>query len=314
MPGSGPLPISRWKISPTSAPRPIRSSRAATMSSTTRIMPSWGSVIFDEPLPNWIDAGEPGGVNCTPRTPGAGPKAMSKRHPGRSGNAFARSTPATGSVVTSNFTGVVAAAVPLPLLGCALVLKTHLRWGLPCSHLRPIPRPSRPWFPGRGSRASPAIQERDEVVDAVAGPRRLDPRREPVDGDVARAQLAGERRRDRVRAGYGQDRASAAEPARRLPVDDRGAADGRVDDDVDVPERRGRLHEQALDVELVGHVGTNRERRAVGADDLIDHRVGLRLVAEVDHDDGVVAVGQLRRHLAADPARAAGDDRDVVAR
>jgi hypothetical protein len=33
------------------------------------------------PLPNWIDACEPGGVNCTARMPGAGSKSMSSRQP-----------------------------------------------------------------------------------------------------------------------------------------------------------------------------------------------------------------------------------------
>ena len=37
---------------------------AVSMSSTTRSRPWWGSVIVVEPLPNWIDVGEPGGVNC----------------------------------------------------------------------------------------------------------------------------------------------------------------------------------------------------------------------------------------------------------
>ncbi len=40
-----------------------------------------GSVIVFVPLPNWIDVGEPGGVNCTPRMPGPGSKSMSSRHP-----------------------------------------------------------------------------------------------------------------------------------------------------------------------------------------------------------------------------------------
>ena len=80
-----------------------------------------------------------------------------------------------------------------------------------------------------------------------------------------------------------------AQPARRLPVDDRGAAHGRVGDDVDVPERRRGLHEQALDVERVGHVGAHRERRAVRADDRLDRGLGLGLVVEVDDDDRVAA-------------------------
>ena len=40
-----------------------------------------GPVIVVMPSPNWIDAGEPGGVNCTPRLVGLGLKSMSRRHP-----------------------------------------------------------------------------------------------------------------------------------------------------------------------------------------------------------------------------------------
>ena len=35
------------------------------------------------PSPNWIEAGEPGGVNCTPRVSGVGLKSMSSRQPRR---------------------------------------------------------------------------------------------------------------------------------------------------------------------------------------------------------------------------------------
>ena len=56
------------QISLTSAPWPIRSSRAASTSSTIRYMSSIEpGVIVVSPAPNWIEAGEPGGVNCTTR-------------------------------------------------------------------------------------------------------------------------------------------------------------------------------------------------------------------------------------------------------
>ncbi len=57
-----------WKISLTSTPRLIRSSRAATMSSTIRCRPSAlpGSA-FVTPLPKMIDAGDPGGVSWVRR-------------------------------------------------------------------------------------------------------------------------------------------------------------------------------------------------------------------------------------------------------
>ena len=43
-------------------------------------------------------------------------------------------------------------------------------------------------------------------------------------------------------------------------------------------ERLGRLGEQPLDVELVGDVGTNRERHAVRGEHLLDGRFGGGLV------------------------------------
>ena len=83
-------------------------------------------------------------------------------------------------------------------------------------------------------------------------------------------------------------------------------------DDVDTPERRCRLGEQTLDVELVGDVGANGDRRAARGEDLLDRGLGLALVAQVDHDDGVVPARERARDLAADPARATGDDRHRV--
>ncbi len=52
----------------TAAPSRVSSARAASMSSTTRIrLPAWPGVAFETPSPKWIEAGEPGGVNCTMR-------------------------------------------------------------------------------------------------------------------------------------------------------------------------------------------------------------------------------------------------------
>jgi hypothetical protein len=54
------------------------------MSSTTKIIPcSEPGAIVVMPSPNWIEAGDPGGVNCTPRVSGLGLKSMSSRQPRR---------------------------------------------------------------------------------------------------------------------------------------------------------------------------------------------------------------------------------------
>ena len=102
------------------------------------------------------------------------------------------------------------------------------------------------------------------------------------------------------------------EPTRRLPVDDGATAYTGLNDDVDATERSCRLIEQTLDVELVGDVGANGERRAVRGEDLLNRGFGVVLVAHVDHDDGVAPPRQPLRDLAADPGRAPGDDRDRV--
>ena len=77
-----------------------------------------------------------------------------------------------------------------------------------------------------------------------------------------------------------------------------------VDDDVDAPERLDRLSEQPLDVELVGDVAANGERRAVGGEDLLDGGLGGTLVPGVVDDDGVAPAGQRARDLTAETARA----------
>jgi hypothetical protein len=54
------------------------------MSSTISSRPCSGSFIAAVlPFPNWIEAAEPGGVNCTPRVCRSGLKSMSRRHPRR---------------------------------------------------------------------------------------------------------------------------------------------------------------------------------------------------------------------------------------
>ncbi|MEA2131897.1 MAG: hypothetical protein QOJ85_4788 [Solirubrobacteraceae bacterium] len=70
-------------------------------------------------------------------------------------------------------------------------------------------------------------------------------------------------------------------------------------DDVNGPERRHRLVEQPLDVELVGDVGAHGERGGAGSEDLVHDGVGLTRVAEVGDDDGEAPPRELTRELAA---------------
>jgi hypothetical protein len=85
-------------------------------------------------------------------------------------------------------------------------------------------------------------------------PRGLQPRREPVDRDVARTQLLGEDGCNGVSAGNGDDGAPTRELTRRVLIDDGAPAHRDVHDDVDTPEHRRRLTEPTLAVELVGDV------------------------------------------------------------
>jgi DNA-binding NarL/FixJ family response regulator len=156
------------------------------------------------------------------------------------------------------------------------------------------------------------VQERDELGSVVVGAGSLQPGRESVDGDVARTQLVGEVGCDRVRARDVDDRPSVTKPARGLPIDDGGAAWRGVHDDVDTTERDRVLGEQTLDVELVGHVSANRERRAVRGEDLLDRGFGCALISQVDDDDGVASARERARDGAAGCARAADDDRHWV--
>jgi hypothetical protein len=72
---------------------------------------------------------------------------------------------------------------------------------------------------------------------------------------------------------------------RRVLVQEGGAVCRGVDDDVDARERRGRLGEQALDVEVVGEVRAQGDDRAFRGEDLSDRRLGGGLMLEVDHHD-----------------------------
>ena len=105
---------------------------------------------------------------------------------------------------------------------------------------------------------------------------------------------------ERAESGCRQPRIESVEVAGGSPTE--RDLSGRVDDDVDAPERLDRLSEQPLDVELVGHVAASCERRAVGGEDVLDGGVGCPLVPVVVDDDGIASAGQRARHIAADTA------------
>ena len=81
-------------------------------------------------------------------------------------------------------------------------------------------------------------------------------------------------------------------------VEEGGAVGRGVDDDVDARERRDRLGEQALDVEIVGEVGAHGDDRAFRGEDLRDRRLGCALMLEVDDDDRPAPARQPARDLA----------------
>src|SRR4051794_15775778 len=101
----------------------------------------------------------------------------------------------------------------------------------------------RPMNPGARVADMPAT-----VTDVTANPGLA---RQTAHGDAAVAQVLGDRGRQLL---GGDDRAAVAQVARRVPVEQRGAVRGGVDDGVDPAERRDRLAEQPLDVEVVAEV------------------------------------------------------------
>jgi hypothetical protein len=54
-----------------------------------------------------------------------------------------------------------------------------------------------------------------------------------------------------------------------------------VHDGIDRVERRVRLAEEAFDVQLIGNVRAYRHRGAVGRQELLDERLGTRLIVQV---------------------------------
>src|SRR3954470_2998900 len=86
-------------------------------------------------------------------------------------------------------------------------------------------------------------------------PPRLEKREQPfrwrpADRAAALTELPGNLRRNRFSRGGADDRATLADVAHRAPVEERCPLGRRVSDDVDATERRNRLGEQALDIEL----------------------------------------------------------------
>ena len=86
-----------------------------------------------------------------------------------------------------------------------------------------------------------------------------------------------------------------------------------MDDDVDAPEFCYRLGEQPLDVEIVCQVGAHGDRGPSRGDDLRDSRLGLRLMIEVDDDDGPRPACQLACDMSPCREGAARDDRHDTA-
>jgi hypothetical protein len=140
---------------------------------------------------------------------------------------------------------------------------------------------------------------------------------------LAAEAASGRQRQADGRTGEVDDRSSVTELPRCLPVDDERAAHvgpqqgiepvkvivgnrvtddeaGRVDQDVDTPERLGRLCEHPFDVELVGDVGADRERGPACGEDLLDDAVRCTLVPGVADDNGVAPVRELAHKLPAD--------------
>src|SRR5262249_18600426 len=149
-----------------------------------------------------------------------------------------------------------------------------------------------------------------------------------VGGDVGVADLAGDARdvdhASPAALDHGADRGARAEEDagevgadRALPqlvvglLERRGGRDpGVVDEDVDRAGRRARLLEGRRARVLVGDVERDRRRARAVRLDLAGDRFDLAARARGDGDGGA-ARGELERAGAADPATAAGDERDL---
>jgi hypothetical protein len=86
-----------------------------------------------------------------------------------------------------------------------------------------------------------------------------------------------------------------------MPVDDGRAPRRRVYEGVDTTERRDRLIEQALDVEVVRDIGAYGDRCAAGGEDLLDRRFRSPLIVEVHDDDRVTEVSEPANGLSTEP-------------
>ena len=161
---------------------------------------------------------------------------------------------------------------------------------------------------GRASRLQPSICRRHPSRTGSAARRR-----NPLDRDAALAQLRCDLRRDRFSRGGADDRASPTDMPRRVLAEQRGTVRRRVDDDVDAPEFRDRLGEQPLDVEIVGQVGANGDRGPPAAMISATVASALRLMVEVDDDDGPRPACQLACDSPAGREGAARDDRHDTA-
>jgi hypothetical protein len=75
-----------------------------------------------------------------------------------------------------------------------------------------------------------------------------------------------------------------------------------VHDGIDRVERRVRLAEEAFDVQLIGNVRAYRHRGAVGRQELLDERLGTRLIVQVVDNNGVATRRQRTNGRAPDTA------------
>lgn len=85
-----------------------------------------------------------------------------------------------------------------------------------------------------------------------------------------------------------------------------------MNDDIDTAECGNGFDEEPLDVDVIGDVGANRERRPVRRQDALDGRICRVLIRQVDQDNDKAPTGQRYGELATQPGRTTGDDRHVV--
>ena len=147
--------------------------------------------------------------------------------------------------------------------------------------------------------SAPCLDAADSTAElarlTIAPPLRTRARRLPVD-DQRRARVDATQRIELVEIDVDYRRR------------DDPAFDG-VHDGVDPAERRDRLGEEPLHVQVVGDVGADGHRGAAAGEDRLDGRLRTVLVVEVVDDDGISAGRQPDDRRPAHAARPSGHDR-----